>query len=84
MINAVKFYRVARWLYLHHIPFLPKLIMLLIFLIYNSKISYKCEIGENSFFGYGGIGVVLHEKTIIGKNSVVGQNVTIGGGGQDT
>ena len=41
-------------------------------------------IGENSFFGYGGIGVVLHENTIIGKNSVVGQNVTIGGGGGRT
>ena len=28
MINAIHFYRIARWLYLHHIPILPKFIQL--------------------------------------------------------
>lgn len=50
MLNAIYFYRVSRWLYLHHIPVLPKLITLLIFLIYNSKIPYqaKVTIGANA------------------------------------
>lgn len=80
MINAIFFYRISRWLYLHHIPLLPNLITLLIFLIYNSKVSYKCEIGAGTKLGYGGIGVVIHQDAKIGKNVSIGQQVTIGGG----
>ena len=80
MINAIFFYRISRWLYLHHIPFLPSLITLLIFLIYNSKVSYKCEIGAGTKLGSGGIGVVIHQDAKIGKNVSIGQQVTIGGG----
>ncbi len=81
MLNAIYFYRVSRWLYLHHIPVLPKLITLLIFLIYNSKIPYQAKIGRESTFGYGGMGVVIHSKSIIGENCTICQQVTIGGGG---
>ena len=80
MLNAIYFYRVSRWLYLHHIPVLPKLITLLIFLIYNSKIPYQAKIGRESTFGYGGMGVVIHSKSIIGENCTICQQVTIGGG----
>lgn len=80
MYNAIHFYRLSRWLYLHHIPLLPKLITLLIFLIYNSKIPYTAEIGPGSWFGYGGMGVVLHSNCKIGAQCTVGQQVTIGGG----
>lgn len=51
MLNAIVFYRISRWLYLHRIPFLPKLITLLIFLIYNSKIPYQAHIGKGTKFG---------------------------------
>lgn len=79
MLNAMFFYRQARWLYLHHIPFLPKLITLIIFLIYNSKVPYQAEIGKGTKLGYGGIGVVIHSKSKIGSYCSVGQQVTIGG-----
>lgn len=79
MLNAIYFYRVSRWLYLHHIPVLPKLITLLIFLIYNSKIPYQAKIGRGSTFGYGGMGVVIHSKSIIGVNCTICQQVSIGG-----
>ncbi len=65
---------------MHHIPVLPKLITLLIFLIYNSKILYQAKIGRGSTFGYGGMGVVIHSKSIIGVNCTICQQVTIGGG----
>ena len=81
MLNAIVFYRISRWLYLHHIPFLPKLVTLLIFLIYNSKIPYQAKIGKGTKFGYGGMGVVVHTKAVIGDNCSIGQQVTIGGGG---
>ncbi len=65
---------------MHHIPVLPKLITLLIFLIYNSKIPYQAKIGRGSTFGYGGMGVVIHSKSIVGVNCTICQQVTIGGG----
>lgn len=79
MLNAIVFYRISRWLYLHHIPFLPKLVTLLIFLIYNSKIPYQAKIGKGTKFGYGGMGVVVHSKAVIGDNCSIDQQVTIGG-----
>lgn len=80
MLNAIWFYRISRWLYLHHVPFLPKLITLLIFLIYNSKVPYQATIGGGSKLGYGGIGVVIHKNSIIGNGCLISQHVTIGGG----
>lgn len=80
MLNAMFFYRIERWLYLHHIPFLPKLMELLIFLMYNSKVPYQAEIGKGTILGYGGMGVVIHSKSKIGKYVTIGQQVTIGGG----
>jgi len=65
---------------LHRIPFIPKLVTLLIFLIYNSKVPYQARIGKGTKLGYGGIGVVIHSESVIGRNCSVGQQVTIGGG----
>lgn len=67
MLNAIFFYRISRWLYLHHVPFLPKLITLVIFLIYNSKVPYQAEIGKGTRLGYGGVGMIIHSKAKIGS-----------------
>lgn len=64
---------------MHRIPFIPKLVTLLIFLIYNSKVPYLARIGKGTKLGYGGIGVVIHSESVIGRNCSVGQQVTIGG-----
>lgn len=80
MLNAIFFYHISRWLYLHHIPILPQIITLLIFLIYNSKVPYQAVIGRGTRLGYGGVGVIIHSKAIIGENCSIGQQVTIGGG----
>ena len=77
MINAIVLYRIERWLYLRKIPLLPRLIKAFIFVIYNSSIPYECEIGPG--FAYGGIGVVIHKRAVIGRNVEIGTNVTIGG-----
>jgi len=64
---------------LHHVPVLPKLITLVIFLLYNSKVPYKASIGKGTILGYGGIGVVIHSDSVIGKDYVISQQVTVGG-----
>ena len=80
MLNAYHLYVISRWLYLHHIPFLPKLVTLLIFLVYNSKIPYTAKIGKGTRFAYGGVGVVIASSVVVGENCVIGQQVTLGGG----
>ncbi|MGM1032031.1 MAG: serine O-acetyltransferase [Bacillota bacterium] len=78
-MNAIYFYKIARFLYSFKIPLLPKFIKMIIFLIYNSSIPYESKIGKGTQFGYGGIGVVIHKKAVIGKNCIISQQVTIGG-----
>lgn len=79
MINAYFFYKMAHILYVYKIPFIPKIIKMIIFLMFNSSIPYECSIGKGSRFGYSGIGVVLHKRTKIGNNCTIGTNVTVGG-----
>ena len=78
-MNIINLYRLAHWLFLIKIPLLPKLFYYVQFLIFNSSVPYKCKIGKNTKFAYGGIGVVIHARTEIGENCLVGQGVTIGG-----
>lgn len=70
----------AHWLYLHHVPVLPKLLTLLIFICYNSKIHYATEIGEGTKLAYGGMSVLIHQDCKIGKRCGIGAHVILGGG----
>lgn len=78
-MNAVIFYRIERWLYLHHLEILAKAVRGIIFLIFNSFIPYTCEIGKGTTFAYKGMGVVIHSRAKIGENCIIAQQVTIGG-----
>ncbi|MCS0149137.1 serine acetyltransferase [Vibrio alginolyticus] len=71
-------YKISNFLYRYNIPFLPRVIKGLTFLLYNSVVPYSANIGNNSKFAYGAIGVVLHSKCHIGEDVIIGQNVTIG------
>lgn len=68
----IHLYRIERWLYIHHIPFLPKLFQGLIFLLFNSKVTADTEIGKGSYFVCKGISTVLIPGTKIGNNCVLG------------
>lgn len=81
MPNAIVFYRIARWLYLHKVPLIPRIIQELIFIIYNSKIPYKADIGPGSFCVVRGIGTVIHWNAVIGKNCRIGIGCKIVGKG---
>lgn len=80
-MSAINKYRVERWCYLHHLEPIAWLIRSWIYLIHNSFVPYKCEIGEGTEFGYKGIGLVIHSEAKIGRDCLIGTNVTIGGGG---
>ncbi len=78
-MKLIHFYRVSSWLYRHHIPILPRLIYILQFLLFNSSVPASCKIGKGTKFGYYGMAVVLHARSVIGRNCVIGTCVTIGG-----
>ena len=68
MFNPVTYYRLARWLYLHRIPLLPRLVEILNVLVFHCYVPYTVEIGDGFEVGYWGIGVVIHPRVKIGKN----------------
>lgn len=72
-------YRIGNKMFALGIPILPKLCDIAIRLIHNSAVFSATQIGEGTKFGYGGIGVVIHKDSTIGKNCMIGSNVTIGG-----
>lgn len=50
---------------------------------FNTRLPNQASIGEGTTLGVGGMGIAIHPKSKIGKNCLIGQNVTIGikGGG---
>ncbi len=77
MLNAVLVQQWAHWLHRHHVPVLPRLLKLLIFLVYNSVLDPSTSFGEGSRLAYGGIGVVVHARARIGRRVTIAQGVTI-------
>lgn len=77
-MNGIKLYRIANYLYKHNIPLLPKIIQRLSYLLFNAHIPYQATIGDGTMLGYGGMGIVIHTNTIIGKSCMILQQVTIG------
>ena len=64
---------------LRKIPLIPKLITLFNRLIFGCYLPYQIKLGKDFVVGYGGIGIVVHHRTIVGDNVHIDQNVTIGG-----
>lgn len=77
-MNAISLYRLSNFFYRHKLVFLSKVIKGVIFVLFNSVIPYSTIIGAGSKFAYGSVGVVLHSRSKIGRNVIIGQNVTIG------
>ena len=72
-------YRVAFFFYKCKIPVVPKLICYFIRLLFGCQIGIGAKLGKNVSLGYGGLGIVIHGRTIIGENVRIGAGVTIGG-----
>lgn len=79
MLDAMKWYRVAHALHKRGVPVLPAVMRKCIHVLFSSYVPPEAEIGEGSVLGYGGIGVVIHKDSKIGRQVLVSQQVTIGG-----
>lgn len=75
---VIKYYNASRWCYLHKLKILAKLIYHLIQILFGCTIPYSAvlEKGVNIAHFHG---IVIHQKSKIGANTIIYQNVCIGG-----
>ena len=81
--HAVLYYRIAHWLYTHHLKFLGR------WLSQRAKFRTGVEIHPAAKIGRGlcidhGTGIVIGETAEIGDHCLLYQGVTLGGTGKDT
>lgn len=79
--HSVCLFRISSFFYKIHLNVLAKIIWYFNRVIYNVDIDYRADIGEG-FVIVHGLGIVIGETVIIGKNFKVYQGVTIGGSGK--
>lgn len=83
MLGPIHFYKTARWCYRRKIPWLPRLLDLASRFVFSCWIPHTASLGANIVLGYGALGVVIHDKAVIGDNVHIDQGVTIGGNGRE-
>lgn len=79
MFRITNLHKVGNFLLRKKIPIIPKIFYFINYFLYNSIVPLNTDIGSNTKFAYGGIGVVIQSGISIGNNVMIGQNVTIGG-----
>jgi serine O-acetyltransferase len=72
-------YGISFYLYSKNIPLIPKLITYFNRIVFSVWLPASTKIGQNCTLGKGGLGVVIHEKAVIGDYCIISNNVTIGG-----
>lgn len=70
---------IAHRFYKYKIPFFPRIINSFNNIWWGCSISYETFLPSSVVLGHRGLGVVIHEKTVIGENVTILQHVTIGG-----
>ena len=74
----IRLYRIGVFFYRYKIPLLPKIVEVIIFLIFNSRIPSSVLIGKGSYFAYRGLSTLLVAGTQIGEGCSIGMRVTTG------
>ena len=81
-LQALVFYRIAHILLKARIPILPRLISQFARFITGIEIHPGANIGRGMFIDHG-MGVIIGETSIVGKNVTLFQGVTLGGTGKE-
>lgn len=75
---AMKFYRVERWLYIHHFTIFAKIIYRIMQIILGCTIPYTVDLGKNVTISHFH-GIVIHHESKVGEGTYLYQHVTLGG-----
>ncbi len=82
-LQALIFHRLAHWLNVIGIPFIPRLISHLARFLTGIEIHPGAVIGQGVFIDHG-MGVVVGETAIVGNYALIYQGVTLGGTGKES
>jgi serine O-acetyltransferase len=74
-------YRVGNWLSVRRVPVLPRFATLLNRIVLGAYIPSECTIGAGTKLAYGGSGLVLHPRVVIGPRCLLSPGVVVGGRG---
>ena len=77
---VIKIYRISRFFYIHHLRIFAKVFYAINYLIFNCVIPPSADLGRGCNIAHG-VGIVIHHEAIIGENTKIYQNVTIGSKG---
>lgn len=77
--KAEKIFYLSRKLHVKKVPYLPKVLNFMNRVIFTTEISHKANIENGVKFPHNGMGVIIHEKAVIGTGSKIMQQVSIGG-----
>jgi serine O-acetyltransferase len=80
--HALLAYRIAHWLHVLGVPFIPRAISQLARLLTGIEIHPAAKIGQRFFIDHG-MGVVIGETAQIGDHVTLFQGVTLGGTGKE-
>lgn len=82
-LQALLFHRIAHWLYMLGLPFIPRFISHLARFLTGIEIHPGATIGQGVFIDHG-MGVVIGETAIVGDYCLIYQGVTLGGTGKES
>ena len=76
---VIKFYNAERWCWVRHLRIAAKIVWRLIYLLFNCSIPPTALLEDGVEIAHG-IGIVIHQNSVIGGGTKIYQNVTIGSG----
>lgn len=76
---ALVFYRIGNYFHRAGIPLIPRLCTIVGRLVFGSYIPSECRIGRRCKVAYGGSGIVIHPKAVLGDDCLLSPGVIIGG-----
>jgi serine O-acetyltransferase len=74
-----KIFNISRRLYLNKVPAIPKILWAFNRIVFSCDIPCTADVHPTVLFIHNGLGVVIHKKSKIGKNTTILHHVTIGG-----
>lgn len=74
-------WKIARVLYLYHVPILPFLLQQINRIAFCCLVPYKAVLGKNVHLSHLGMGIVINPACVVGNNVKINQHVTLGGTG---
>ena len=82
-LQALLFHRIAHWLYMLGLPFIPRFISHVARFLTGIEIHPGATVGQGVFIDHG-MGVVIGETAIVGDYCLIYQGVTLGGTGKES